>query len=72
MRLLDKKAMQQLFAVTDELGLDREGIEVPLEMEGAGDVERLPSGKLRITLPGVDDLGPFLSSLPDRVAATDG
>ena len=68
MQLLSPQAMQQLFEVTDELGIDREAIEVPLEMEGEGGVERLPSGKLRIRLPDADDLGPFLKTLPQRIA----
>jgi len=69
MRLLDQQSMQRLFEVTDEIPLDREGIEVPLEMTGAGSVERLPNGKLRITLPDADDLGPFLATLSERVGA---
>jgi len=69
MRLLDQKAMQRLFEVIDELEIDREAIEVPLEMAGEGAVERLPNGKLRITLPDADDLGPFLATLPERIRA---
>lgn len=72
MKLLDQRAMQRLFEVTDELGLDREEIEVPLEMRGDGEVERLPSGKLRITLPDADDPGPFLEELPARIARETG
>lgn len=68
MQLLSPQAMQRLFEVTDELGIDREAIEVPLEMEGEGGVERLPSGKLRIRLPEPDDLDAFLNSLPQRIA----
>ncbi len=67
MRLLDQNAMQQLFEVTDELEIDREEIEVPLEMRGDGAVERLDSGKVRITLPDADDLEPFLEALPGRL-----
>jgi hypothetical protein len=69
MRLLDQRAMQLLFAVTDDIPLDREAIEVPLEMTGAGAAERLANGKVRITLPDADDLGPFLATLPARVRA---
>jgi len=61
--------MQRLFEITDEIPLDRESIEVPLEMTGEGAVERLPGGKVRITLPDGDDLGPFLATLPERVHA---
>lgn len=67
MRLLDQRSMQRLFEVTDEIPLDREALEVPLEMAGVGAVERLPSGKVRITLPDAHDLGPFLATLPERV-----
>lgn len=67
MRLLDQNAMQKLFEVTDELEIDREEIEVPLEMRGDGAVERLDSGKIRITLPDADDLAPFLEALPSRL-----
>jgi hypothetical protein len=59
--------MQRLFEVTDEIPLDREAFEVPLEMAGVGAVERLPSGKVRITLPDADDLAPFLAAVPERV-----
>lgn len=72
MRLLDQEAMQKLFEVTDELELDREEIEVPLEMRGDGAVERLDSGKIRITLPDADDLGPFLDALPGQLESLRG
>ncbi len=69
MRLLDQETMQRLFAVTDEIPLDRESIEVPLELRGAGGVERLAGGRVRITLPDSDDLEKFLEELPATIAA---
>ncbi len=69
MRLLDQATMQRLFAVTDEVPLDREALEVPLELGGAGGVERLPGGRVRITLPDEGDLDRFLAQLPARIAA---
>ncbi|MDX1631637.1 MAG: hypothetical protein R3234_07240 [Thermoanaerobaculia bacterium] len=71
MRMIEQETMQQVFAVTDELGLDREEIEVPLAMQGHGSVERLDSGKLRITLPDTDDPTSFLESLPETIEALD-
>ena len=67
MRLLDQRAMQRLFEVTDDLGIDREALEVPLEMRGDGEVQVLSSGKIRITLPDADDPGTFLATLPERL-----
>jgi hypothetical protein len=59
--------MNQLFEVTDALEMSREAIQVPLVLAGEGAVQRLKSGKIEITLPDTDDLGPFLSSLPERL-----
>jgi hypothetical protein len=59
--------MNQLFDVTDALELSREAIQVPLVLEGEGKIQRLKSGKIEITLPDTDDLGPFLAVLPDRL-----
>lgn len=72
MRVIDQKTMNRLFEVTDEIPLDREAIQVPLVMEGEGKVVRTKSGKLEITLPDTDDLGPFLASLPERLRALAG
>lgn len=67
MRVIDQTVMNRLFEVTDEIPVDREAIQVPLVMEGDGKVSRLKNGRIEITLPDADDLGPFLASLPDRL-----
>ncbi|HEV7504568.1 MAG TPA: hypothetical protein VGS07_06640 [Thermoanaerobaculia bacterium] len=72
MRIVDQRIMNQLFSVTDEIPVDREALQVPLVMEGDGKVVRTKKGKLEITLPDADDLGPFLASLPERLRALDG
>ena len=64
MRVLTPQIMNQLFEVTDALELSREAIQVPLVLEGEGRVQRLKNGRIEITLPDTDDLGPFLASLP--------
>ena len=67
MRVPTPQIMNQLFEVTDALELSREAIQVPLVLEGEGQIRRLKSGRIEITLPDTDDLGPFLASLPDRL-----
>jgi hypothetical protein len=67
MRVIDQSIMNRLFEVTDEIPLDREAIEVPLLMQGDGKVGRTQKGKIEITFPDTEDLGPFLAALPERV-----
>ena len=67
MRVIDQTVMNRLFEVTDDLGIDRESFEVPLLMEGEGKVARTKKGKIEITLPDMDDLGPFLAALPEKL-----
>jgi hypothetical protein len=67
MRILTPQIMNQVFEVTDALELSREAIQVPLMLEGEGKVQRLENGRIEITLPDTDDLGPFLTTLPDRL-----
>lgn len=69
MRVIDQTIMNLLFEVTDEIPLDREAIQVPLVMTGEGKVERTRNGRIEITLPDTDDLGPFLAALPERLRA---
>lgn len=71
MRIVDQRAMNALFEVTDEIPVSREAIEVPLAMEGEGRLRRTARGKLEITLPDADDLGPFLARLPERIRELD-
>jgi hypothetical protein len=72
MRIVDQRIMNQLFSVTDEIPVDREALQVPLLMEGDGRVARTSKGRIEITLPDADDLGPFLAALPERLRALDG
>ena len=67
MRVIDQGTMNRLFEVTDEIPLDREAIQVPLVMEGEGRVARTKNGRIEITLPDADDLGPFLAALPEKL-----
>ena len=65
MRILDQQIMNRVFAVTDEVPVDREALQVALVLEGEGKIERTAAGKLALTLPDTDDLEPFLSHLAE-------
>jgi hypothetical protein len=66
MRILDQQIMNRVFAVTDEVPIDREALQVALVLEGDGKIARTAAGKLAITLPDTDDLDPFLATLAAR------
>lgn len=72
MRILDQQIMNRVFAVTDEVPIDREALQVALVLEGEGKIERTAAGKLAITLPDTDDLEPFLAGLAERLRAPQG
>jgi hypothetical protein len=67
MRVLDQEIMRRVFAITDDMGLSREAVTVPLAMAGEGKVGRTRTGRYEIALPDADDLGPFLAALPGRL-----
>jgi hypothetical protein len=69
MRILDQQIMNRVFAITDEIPLSRESVQVALVLEGEGTVERTAAGKLAVTLPDTDDLEPFLAALDERARA---
>ncbi len=62
--------IMRILAVTDALGLHREGVMVPLWTEKGGKLE-VRGGKLRITAPADGDFEAWLSSLPDLLRALD-
>jgi hypothetical protein len=66
-QLLDQATMGRLFAVTDEVPVDREQLSVELVMTGAGSVRRTAAGKIAIVLPEGDGLNAFLAELPAKL-----
>ena len=60
----------RILAVTDALGLHREGVAVPLWTEKGGKLE-VRGGKVRITAPADGDFDAWLVGLPGQLAAVD-
>jgi hypothetical protein len=61
--------MRLVFQVTDALGIDRERMSVSLEKQDPGQVQRLPSGEVQITLPLSVPLGEWLVTLRAKLEA---
>ena len=48
---ISQSDMEEVFRVTDDLGIHREAVTVPLGKRDPGEVRRLGPDQLRITLP---------------------
>ncbi len=59
--------MNAVFEVTDALEISREAIQVELLPAGAGSVERLANGRVRIVLPAERALADWLPELRRRL-----
>jgi hypothetical protein len=55
--------INQIFAVTDRLGIHREAIEIPLSPESPGRVTRTPAGKFQIVVDAEVPLAEWVHTL---------
>ena len=65
--IIGMREMGAIFSVTDDYGIDRESISVPLEKTDPGDVIGLPGGELEIVVPLTVDIDDWLSTLKSRL-----
>ncbi|MFZ5862033.1 MAG: hypothetical protein ACOYXR_04185 [Nitrospirota bacterium] len=55
--------INQIFSVTDRLGIHREAVEIPLSPESPGRVTRTPSGKFHIVVDAEVPLAQWVHTL---------
>jgi hypothetical protein len=72
LEVVTMKEIDAIFVVTDELGIHREQLVIPLGPATPGRVRRLPSGKLEITVEASRPIGEWLRELPQLIAAAQG
>ncbi|MBI4328498.1 MAG: hypothetical protein HY685_01370 [Chloroflexi bacterium] len=65
--IITMEDMRLVFQVTDALDIDRERMSVSLEKQDPGQVERLRSGEVEITLPLTTPLQEWLPTLRARL-----
>jgi hypothetical protein len=66
------KEIQEIFAVTDAMGISREALVIPLAPGRPGRVRRLPSGKLEVVVDAEVPLAEWLGQLPGLIARAQG
>jgi len=62
--------ISRILEVTDELGLNREWVEIPLSPEITGKVRRLANGKLEIIVDAEQPFDRWLDALPAQIQET--
>ena len=61
--IISMNDMMAVYEVTDEFGIDRESISVPLEKSGDGNVEKASDGAIQITVPATLHVRDWLDEL---------
>ena len=70
LNMVSFKQITQILELTDRLGLNREGVEIPLSSETPGVVRKLPNGKLEIVVDADQPFEEWIDSIEARITAT--
>jgi len=65
--IISMKDMISLYGITDQFGIDRELIEVPLEKEGGGAINLLDANRLQIIIPSNITVDRWLTTLENTL-----
>ena len=65
--IIDMQDMDQIFSVTDPLGIHRESVRVDLSKEDPGSIGRTENGIIEITVPETGDIGEFIRRLQNEL-----
>lgn len=65
--IIDMQDMDQIFSVTDPLGIHRESVRVELSKEDPGSIGRTDSGIIEITVPETGAIEEFIQRLQDEL-----
>ncbi len=65
--IIDMQDMDQIFSVTDPLGIHRESVRVDLSKEDPGSIGRTDGGIIEITVPETGAIEEFIQRLQDEL-----
>ena len=65
--LIDMQDMDQIFSVTDPLGIHRESVRVDLSKEDPGSIGRTDGGIIEITVPETGAIEDFIQRLQNEL-----
>ena len=70
--MVTMKEIDEIFKVTDAMGIHREAITIPLAPASPGRVRRLPSGKIEIVVEAVQPFEEWVKVLPGLIRTAVG
>jgi hypothetical protein len=69
LKVVTLKEIEQIFSVTDRMGISREALMIPLGPKHPGYVRKLPSGKFEIVVESQEDFATWLLGLEAKIRA---
>lgn len=67
LKALSLKEIEQIFAITDAIGISREALIIPLRTESPGRMKLLTNGKLEMVVDRDGDFDAWLGGLEARI-----
>ena len=67
LKIIGMKEIFQVFEVTDNLGISREMIEIPLGPEHPGKVRKLSNGKYEIVIESEEPLADWIPKMEEEI-----
>ena len=67
LKIVGMNEILKVFAVTDQLGISREMIEIPLGPEHPGKVRKLPNGKFEIIIESTDSFEKWIPQMKEEI-----
>jgi len=66
-KALSLKEVEQIFVITDAIGISREALVIPLRTESPGRMKLMPNGKLEIVVDRDSDFASWLEGLGEQI-----
>lgn len=72
LQMVSFKQISQILELTDQLGLNREWVEIPLSPASPGVVRKLPTGKIEIVVDADQPFDQWLATLEGQIKRLSG
>lgn len=67
LQVVTLKEIQEIFVVTDRIGISREALVIPLKPKNPGSIKKTPGGKIEIIVDATQDFRDWLGGLEPKL-----